>query len=524
MPLLGIFSKKNKPQRTNSNGDGTTSPGYAGSELESTLSSPTSEYVKADKTLPSSPNGRERLHPNDTAASSVYPFASASSSKLRLPFRRKNKPSAATSSTSVATTSTDGRNFNTPPRPSYLSRASMGAVSEADASDLRLGPPPSKSAIFGAYGDSNGALSTRSLPADPPYPRTDPPSLPPTGPKNKKSTSFFPWSKSPASAKHTSKENGKEKAREIPPPLPSSSPSDPSFNLKSFRHVRPPSPNHSPTSYSGNVQLPPPRPRNPSVGSDASQRISVAAFREAQARRSTAGSPVSFRSPSPHGIPPTQKNYGNISNPRLMPSSDPRAPSQNKNPLRNGNRTGPVGYTSESDESSPESSEEEEEVDSDEVDPKQSKGAVTAAGLGRRRTITQRSKSADVHVPSSGKRARSELGHGSPSPSSSRAFYIGNKSPDIELPPKVQTSHSSMKGPLILDGAPPSPEKSPVPVSPPRSQSSLGLYGAGSGTSRQRASASTSALLPSDEAKKASKIAVGGSPGTWLSFSSILMF
>ena len=85
------------------------------------------------------------------------------------------------------------------------------------------------------------------------------------------------------------------------PSTAASPPSDiDSFNLKSFRHIssspRTSSPNASSTSL-----VPPaiPRPRGLSTASDASPRISVGAFREAQ-RRSTAGSPVpSNRAPSP---------------------------------------------------------------------------------------------------------------------------------------------------------------------------------------------------------------------------------
>ncbi|KAE9395516.1 hypothetical protein BT96DRAFT_142963 [Gymnopus androsaceus JB14] len=60
------------------------------------------------------------------------------------------------------------------PRPPFPGRASTGAASESDAVDVRrnLGPPPSRSAIFSAYGDPHSANSTRSLPSE--YPASVP--------------------------------------------------------------------------------------------------------------------------------------------------------------------------------------------------------------------------------------------------------------------------------------------------------------------------------------------------------------
>ena len=67
-----------------------------------------------------------------------------------------------------------------------------------------------------------------------------------------------------------------------------------SFNLKSFRHITCPAPETTPSSSSSSSKGPTTHPhvREDSFASDSSQRISVAAFREAQARCSTTDSPV----------------------------------------------------------------------------------------------------------------------------------------------------------------------------------------------------------------------------------------
>ncbi|KAG5725574.1 hypothetical protein E4T56_gene9088, partial [Termitomyces sp. T112] len=199
---------------------------------------------------------------------------SANASKLRLPFsRKKPQQNPAASTTSVAS-SAFCSTFSTPPRPPYIRTSTSTADTDPDLDQRRLRPPPSKSAIFAAYADPNNALSTRSLPPAPPK------------------KPFFNWSKS------------------VPKHTPETDLTDTSFNLKSFRHVGP----SSPASYTSTTTtllsvpntptgaspgpVPIPRPRGTSI--ESSQRISVAAFREAQARRSTAGSPApSLRAPSP---------------------------------------------------------------------------------------------------------------------------------------------------------------------------------------------------------------------------------
>ncbi|KIK71486.1 hypothetical protein GYMLUDRAFT_52562 [Collybiopsis luxurians FD-317 M1] len=315
MPLRGLFSKKNK-SRTDVGDSIPPSPTTAATESPAT--SPTIEYVKPDSFIPSSPNGRNTLHPDDalsspskSAKSSVYASVAASpaSSKLRLPFGRKKAAKSSSSNNS-------NQDEKLELRPPTLSRLSTGAASEADAAEMRrkLGPPPSRSAIFSAYGDPHSAHSTRSLPNE--HSTNEAPVEPlPNVPKRP----LFPWSSKsqPNSTKVKTKKPSPPKAEDISAAL-----EDSSFNLKSFRHLGDPSsaevlpppirsgsiPN---SANSSSTSLVPPRPlpgtrsRNSSFGSlndpsASQQRISVAAFREAQARRSLAGSPVpGARSPSP---------------------------------------------------------------------------------------------------------------------------------------------------------------------------------------------------------------------------------
>lgn len=191
---------------------------------------------------------------------------------------------------------------------SIVSHATVG--SEAD-----LRPP------IRAYADVNGALSTRSLP-----------------PNTPRRPTFFKW---PSSKTHL---NAKP-LESPPPPLPS-----------------PPKIEYRPP--------PPVRPRGASVASaasDSSQRISVAAFREAQAKRSLAGSPVpSLRAPSPG-----PSSFARSTTPRMRVSA--------------------LATDSDSDESS----------DANESDDQ--------SRLGRRNTVTHR-KNPSLTDPKP-RAARSELGH-----------------------------------------------------------------------------------------------------------------
>ncbi|KAM6498835.1 hypothetical protein JOM56_006783 [Amanita muscaria] len=361
--FLGLFSRKAKHTTDTSSANGSD-------DHDSSVSgSPNaSGYLGWDKSVSPSPS-RPTLHPGAARSvqshsspahgerSTVYPSSpspsTASTSKLRLPFGRKRQPSPSPASpgstTSVNATETNTvqhRAFQTGPRPS-LDRERDSFSSDGALTELRrLRPPPSKSAIFAAYADPQGALSTRSLPNEASQPFSLQDSAQPSAasdvhaPSSEVSTtksapnsakkSFFSWTRSnqPTQvAKSRSKSTPPLQVAQEPKTDPLLDLSDSSFNLKSFRHVGP--------SSSLDIQVPTPaldvpspspsplpRPRGPSVG-ESSQRISVGAFREAQARRSMAGSPVpSPRSSSPFTAPPVPQEPGGANgraSPRLGP-------------------------------------------------------------------------------------------------------------------------------------------------------------------------------------------------------------
>jgi hypothetical protein len=475
MPLLAFFSR-NKKSRNPAQVTPKSSE-HASSASHSPIS-PGADYVAPDTSLPSNPNGKN-----------IYHHPGSNSSKLRLPFTRKESALA-----SVPVVAPD--KSTTPARPSFASNSTL--ASEADRSSesrsrtprSQLRPPPSKSAIFAAYGDPHSAFSTRSLPARYPTPQTptEPPlpnsPLPPL-PSAKKS--FFAWPK-------TKNKTVPELAKPSPPPslpaLPNltSSQDRDSFNLKSFRHLSPPSPEDT---------LPPPvpRPRIDSFASDSSQRISVAAFREAQSRRSLAGSPVpSFRSPSPgpcgsssHLPRNASPHVPNNDGPRLLRNESPvpskAAPRQNSIPYPRpppkhamGPRrstaltlsiasssalTASIAPNSSSDDSRDE--------DSDEY----GSGEVNIAGkMGRQRTITK------GRNPT---KAKSESGHG-----------FG----DRRLADRAQSSIGMHNDMTVVGNV------TKANALPPRSQSSLGVY---SGP-RPRASASASALTSAAAAARKTEV------------------
>ncbi|OBZ68593.1 hypothetical protein A0H81_11558 [Grifola frondosa] len=188
-------------------------------------------------------------------SNSLYALPAASSSKLRLGlFHKKSHPPTSDS-------------YLRPPGREHFS----GARSESDHELLR---PPTKSALFSAYADPSSAQSTRSLPAERTHDSTSVPPLP-------KHKGLFSWA-------HRERKKSK-------PPSPSSPPDPDSFNLRSFRHIGPESPHVRDRTPSPLIPPARPRPRGSSIASDSSQRISVAAFREMQARRSAAGSPDLMR-------------------------------------------------------------------------------------------------------------------------------------------------------------------------------------------------------------------------------------
>ncbi|KAF8913153.1 hypothetical protein CPB84DRAFT_1841556 [Gymnopilus junonius] len=478
MPLLsGLFSRKHKASAHSKRDEPTDSIYSTPSELDSPHSSPTtSSYVN-----PPHPNSRSFLHPDsarETSPRNVYSPAmsstpsSSNGGKLRL-FGRKKPALPGSDATNNPSPEVGSKNFSTSPRPTQPSRTSTDTES---VEVRRMRPPPSRSAIFAAYADPSSALSTRSLPNDPSSLSSAAVDLSPASQHSQKRPSLFPWTKQSSSSPTSSRFNDSTSnlARDLPVTQTSPDASH-SFNLKSFRHVRPPSPTRSNAS---NVSLTPPvvpRPRGASVNSDSSQRISVAAFREAQARRSLAGSPSpSFRSPSPAPAIPGEET----ARPRPARSS-PSIPDATKQRRRRSSMA--LAYTSNSDSSQSESGESEDEF----VQPKS----------GTRQSAFDRPGRVDKG------RAKSELGHGL----NAEAYNRMNDRTRPSHATKSHVGHSFSPSPSSRDvPTPRSDEDKKLPEMPPRSQSSLSHYAVGV---RQRSSVSTSALTPSAAAKRASILA-----------------
>ena len=435
MTLLGgIFAKRDKQNRTRSSSAKLDVPTSAVS-VSSTVVSSEPDYVFPD---------------NSSLPESIYTGpAAASSSKLKLPFRRKHLhlPHAAGTPLTVVSLN-DGQRIS-------------GVVSD---SGHDLPPPPPKSSIFAMYNDrkSNSAPSLpdqsnlhHSLPDTPRKSsdvRDEAHTAPPSTqqyPPNKKSGKLFSWAR----------ERTKSKPSPATVAAPSSSPAGESFNLRAFRHVRsesPAPPVHHPDAH---ADLPPPparpRPRGDSAASDSSQRISVAAFREAQARRSLANSPVpSFRPPSTGPLRVennSRKRASTVSTPTInerLPSSHRNSTVPQQLSIRSSQNSS-VLDTSESDESE---DEDDEEVDSDGVPIRPS----------RKSTITRRP----------GARSRSDVGHVVPN--------VQDERPDLPRWPKSDS----------------------VQLRQPDSMTAV----------RARASASTSALTPNAAARRASILAAANTP------------
>jgi hypothetical protein len=427
------------------------------------------EYVLADADSPTL--NSSGVYPQATSSNA----ASASATRLKMPFRRKQ--SASSKLTTVASQS--------PASPILVAKDRHKLSGESTVSESpSLLPPPSRSAIFGSYADPHNALSTRSLPQDAPpitfrrslgdvlqnYETMSNPDIPAsTAPPSKQQPSkggLFSWARP----------RGRTKSKPSPPnpslnspPVLTLPPSD-SFNLRGFRHVTSPAPEIPPsTSPSGKVPLPRPRPRGRenSAASDSSQRISVAAFREAQARRSTADSPV----PS---LPGDRDSFasGQVRNRRRSsalgappsvptPESHPRPSAPRNRPTRSS--TAPLSFSASM--TSSESSEEEQSESEEEATLRPH----------RKRTITGRSAQSELghrSSPASSFNApRSDIGHGLPSDLHSR------------LSPSPRSTHYSPN--LEASG---------------RGGRTSGAY------SRKRASLSTSALVPDAAAKRASII------------------
>ena len=443
----------------------------ASEQLEGSELSLEAEYVLADADSPTLTTSY--TYPPTSSSSSNA--ASPSTSKLKMPFRRKQStPSKLTAATPQT---------QNPVAPVLPPKEPHKFSIESSVSSLL--PPPSRSAIFGSYADPHNALSTRSLPQDVPvmysrqasmdmcqdYETMSNPDHHPVSPSKPPSKGgIFSWARPRGRAK--SKASIPDPALRSAPVL-TLPPTDSSFNLKSFRHVTSPTPETTPPSSASTPPnkspIPrPPRSREASVASDLSQRISVAAFREAQARRSTADSPVpslpgdrdSFlsgqirnrKTSSSLGTPPSGSTAG----------PQPRRPMSRSPPTRSS--TAPLSFSASmttSDTSEEEESESEEDEEEATLRPR------------RKRTVT-------------GPSARSELGHRSPPKPS-----FGASRSDI--------GHGLSSG---LTSRP-----SPVPRAA-RNSPSLEASGSGSRTSsvysHARASVSTSALGSDAAATRAS--------------------
>lgn len=441
MALLGLFSRRDKSKSSRS----TTPSKSNASETDST---------ETDYVLPNTLT-------TPVAANGFYSNPAASSSKLRLGFgHKKSSPKV----------NTDSLRLQSP-----LVHSPSSALSEGDLTQLR--PPLSKSALFSAYSDSQGAHSTRSLPTKPSHSRTNSRDLAPSVDghsnndppnserdrkgRNEKKGGFLAWAR------------GRSKSRPPPPPPELSVDlSADSFNLKSFRHVGSDSPvvevPRPPSALSSPFNTPPvrPRPRGNSVASDTSQRISVAAFREMAARQRA-------NSPSPAFRPPSRTELSS------------RFETSSPSPVAN-RRPGPPssGVTSPSTRSSTAlalrtDSTSDEDSDSEESESEESGGSSTLRPK-RSRTITQRSAS----------KATSELGHRSRT--------------STATPTRATRSNLGHGDDTSAISSPISPPASAPRESRPGSRPSS-IY------ARSRASASMSALQPNAAARRAS-VRVGGRP------------
>ncbi|KAH9166928.1 hypothetical protein EDB89DRAFT_2128049 [Lactarius sanguifluus] len=374
--------------------------------LEGSQLSLDTDYVLADADSPPLP--AKAAYP--IASSSSANGASSSTTKLKMPFRRKQSTSSKLSATTTQS--------SVPPVPPTKELHKFSIESSLSDSPS-LHPPPSRSVIFGSYADPHSTLSTRSLPQDSPFthsrqdsadtarnyetmsnPDSHMPSYSPLHPPKPSSKGgLFAW------ARPRGRTKSKPSAPAPPSLQPQSSstlppPAD-SFNLKSFRHVTPS------LSTSPNPDSPPldsldppvrPRPRGDSFASDSSQRISVAAFREVQARRSATNSPVpSLPGDRDSGIASGQvrsrKRSSTLGTPPPLPNtgSQPRLPVARSPPTRSSTAPAPLflsaGMTSSE-------SSEEEESDSDDEEE-------ATLRPNRKRTVTSRSTGG----------TRSELGH-----------------------------------------------------------------------------------------------------------------
>jgi hypothetical protein len=287
--LGGLFSKKNKSR----------------SKTASSITSSIPTEIDIESLNDESDHDHSHLHPN-----TIYQNPAASSSKMKLPFSR--------SKSKVDIPSTNMSSPTNLPNPSLL-----GTKSDPLTNPLT---PPQKSALFGGYGDSGSALSSSSLP-DVGHTRSEShetvKTTIPASAGKKSGRGLFSWARD-------------RKKSKAPPPRPPEL-NEESFNLRAFRHVSgpdtaPSTPGLDDTTIP--LDLPParPRPRGDSAASDTSQRVSVATFREMQARRSQAGSP----SPQPTSRPSTQiDGHLRSASPSLKPPASSNPNSKNQSRRRN---------------------------------------------------------------------------------------------------------------------------------------------------------------------------------------------
>ena len=411
MPLLGrLFAKKNKvpPRAEILEDDISHSPTFAPTTTVSNESN--DSYVTPDISVPSHPDAQNLLYRGRGRgqASSTTPATPATSSGgggLRL-FRRKK--SSIPSTEFIASSALDLNNrseFNisqrpVPPRPSDAG---------TDLTEFRrLRPPPSRSAIFAAYADSGSSLSTRSLPENQFRPSSPllPPSPSPSSAPSQKRPSLFAWAK-PASRSSSNTRGNIDVSLRAPSESSELSPDVHSFNLKSFRHVGsaspPPLPNQRPLSP------PNPRPRGTSLYADPSQRISVAAFREVQARRSQTGSPV----PSPpESSPPSTRPTSSPGTPEgPRPSHGPRFSRSSAALLQTSRQSrSSIAVATTDEDSSSEADSEAESVYKAKSNQRPTRKAQSELGHGSMVTESSfKSASALVRTP---RASRSHVGHG----------------------------------------------------------------------------------------------------------------
>ncbi|KAG8830986.1 hypothetical protein FRC17_003941 [Serendipita sp. 399] len=316
MPLLQkVFTKRDK---SSANLDVPSTSSYVG-RTTSKASNKSSDYVFPDLNTPPDCNGEDHrtISPASSKHSDTHSSKNGSNSSSRLKFsipgfRRK------------AASPEQGQPVMSP-------RLSASTWSES------IEPPPSRTSVFGAFGRTS---SSQSLPEDSSRKQLDmPPQLPPirlhdSSPSRRPpvfASQTLPIPKTPEMRTSNvvkvfnrgSKPTRTTDAPKLDLKIPTTSGDDAdSFNLRSFRPVRPASPalpvghpasapvldqvhSHSPLS------LAPPspigtRPRGDSAGSESSQRMTVAQFRQAQMESAKNRSSVHLPVPEhpSDGMPP----------------------------------------------------------------------------------------------------------------------------------------------------------------------------------------------------------------------------